>query len=55
MIKTEIQEKKSLSHVSQKCYLNREWTLEVTCLDLVFVNIWGKKVTVITREIQRVF
>ena len=26
MIKTEIQEKKSLSLVSQKCYLNREWT-----------------------------
>ena len=26
MIKTEIQEKKSLSHVSEKCYLNREWT-----------------------------
>ena len=26
MIKTEIQEKKSLSHVSRKCYLNREWT-----------------------------
>ena len=29
MIKTEIQEKKSLGHVSQKCYLNREWTLQV--------------------------
>ena len=28
MIKTEIQEKKSLTHVSQKCYLNREWTHE---------------------------
>ena len=26
MIKIEIQEKMSLRHVSQKCYLNREWT-----------------------------
>ena len=39
MIKIEIQEKKSLSHVSQKCYLNCEWTLlQTECNRLIDVH-----------------